>query len=205
MDTYSKIFPRSSSYFRLKPWFDREPTEEEEETMWQEDGADNDKTDQKLPEDLVKAVKKIDWNLSGKEQIKKVVSDMIGICSSKISPIDFPSDKSKAKMDIGMMIVQNRDKDATAVLGLVIEKYGLKKRNTEAAKKRTEQVNAAVNVKSNARIFEALQELSSLYFKEKNTNAGVSYRKVAQAVMDLDFEITEENAKGLGKVCLHLS
>lgn len=101
-----------------------------------------------------------------------------------------------------MMIVQNRDKDAVAVLGLIISKYGLKKKNTEDAKKRLAQVKAVVNVASNASIFEVLQEMSSLYFKEKNTNAGASYRKVAQAVKDIDFEITLENAKGLGKVRL---
>lgn len=184
---------------RHKPWFGHEPTEEEEETMKQEYNPDSDKKDQKVPEKIMKAVKKIDWDLSGQKQIKKAVSEIIDICSAESSPIDFPSNQSKTKMDIGMMIVQNRDKDAVAVLELVIDKYGLKKKNTEDAKKRAEQVKAVVNVASNASIYEVLQELSSLYFKEKNTNAGASYRKVAQAVKDFDFEITVENAKGLGK------
>ena len=42
-------------------------------------------------------------------------------------------------------------------------------------------------------------ELSELYFKEKNTNAGVSYRKVSEAIKGIDFKINKDNAKGLGK------
>ena len=42
-------------------------------------------------------------------------------------------------------------------------------------------------------------ELSSLYYKEKNSNASNTYKKVAQAVKEMKFEIIEDNALGLGK------
>ena len=42
-------------------------------------------------------------------------------------------------------------------------------------------------------------ELGELYTKESNWNAGNSYKKVAAAIKDFDFEITENNAKGLCK------
>ena len=35
--------------------------------------------------------------------------------------------------------------------------------------------------------------------KESNANAGKTYDKVANTIRDLDFEITADNAKGLGK------
>ena len=44
-------------------------------------------------------------------------------------------------------------------------------------------------------IFKLMTELSDLYYKESNTNAGNSYRKVAEAVRTLEFEITASNAK----------
>jgi hypothetical protein len=52
----------------------------------------------------------------------------------------------------------------------------------------------------NERILEAFQELSELYFKEGNKNAGMSYaKKATSAIKDLELEITEENVKSLGK------
>ena len=41
-------------------------------------------------------------------------------------------------------------------------------------------------------------ELASAYSKEANFNAANTYRKVANAVKELGFEITLDNAKGLG-------
>lgn len=184
---------------RLNPWYINEPTEEEEEAMKEESKASVSGSDAKLPDSMVEAAEKIEWDLSVKANIKKATSDMIQIISSEKSPIDLPSDKSKVKMEIGTLIVLNKNESALAVLNLIVEKYGFKEGNDEMAKNDEENIGAMLTVKANVSVYMAIKELSDLYFKEKNTNAGITYRKVAQAVKDLDFEITEKNAKGLGK------
>lgn len=45
----------------------------------------------------------------------------------------------------------------------------------------------------------ALKELSDLYFKAGNSNAGITYKKAVTALSEYPDEITEDNAKGLGK------
>mmetsp|Transcript_23641 Transcript_23641/g.35163 ORF Transcript_23641/g.35163 Transcript_23641/m.35163 type:complete len:458 (-) Transcript_23641:1161-2534(-) len=187
------------SAVRFKPWYINEPTEEEENAMKEESNISSSDSNENLPDTMVKAVNKFEWKLSSKENIKKAANGMVDLCSSEESPIDFPSDKAKAKIDIGMMIVQNKGKTALDVLNLIVEKYGYKKKNDEVAENDQKQVGAMLAVDQNASVYMAMQELSTIYFKEKNTNAGISYRKVANAVKDLDFEITAKNAKGLGK------
>ena len=44
-----------------------------------------------------------------------------------------------------------------------------------------------------------LKELSDLYFKEGNANAGGSYRRSSAAVRDCVYLLTEESAKGMHK------
>lgn len=51
----------------------------------------------------------------------------------------------------------------------------------------------------NTTLVAAFQELVAQYNKEQNYNAAATYRRVFQAVQDLDFEITKDNAKGLCK------
>ena len=165
-------------------------------------------TNNKLPDEMVQAVNKIEWKLTNKENIKKATKEMVKLCSSKASPIDFPTSTDaeiKTRMEVGKMIVQNKNESASAILDLIVEKYGLKEKNDENAKKITKQVENMCTVKANAGVYEAIKELSSLYFKEKNTNAGITYRKVSEAVKNLEFKITEKNAKGLGKVRVYFS
>jgi hypothetical protein len=52
---------------------------------------------------------------------------------------------------------------------------------------------------NNAALVAAFQELVTQYNKEQNYNAAATYRKVFQAIQNLDFEITKDNAKGLCK------
>ena len=52
---------------------------------------------------------------------------------------------------------------------------------------------------ANAALISAMTELSSLYFTEKNQNAGLTYKKVGIAIAEIPFEITADNALGLGK------
>jgi len=40
-------------------------------------------------------------------------------------------------------------------------------------------------------------QFGKVYMEEGNKNAGATYKKVANAIKDIEYEITEENAKGL--------
>lgn len=171
---------------------------DEQMTVGKESNGEADTS--KLPGDLVQAVNNIEWDLSSKQNIKKVTTAMVELCASETSPIDFPSALAKGKMEVGKMILEHKNESASVVLNLIVAKYGLKEKNAKNAKRRTEQVEAAMTVGANAGIVEAFNELAELYFAEKNSNAAISYKKVIEAIKELDFEITEENALGLGKV-----
>jgi hypothetical protein len=52
---------------------------------------------------------------------------------------------------------------------------------------------------NNAALVAAFQELVMHYNKEQNYNAAATYRRVFEAIQNVDFEITKDNAKGLCK------
>lgn len=152
--------------------------------------------DDKVIAALEEKAEEIDWNLDNKEAIQKAVKDMAAVCLK--AGIDLP-EPTTAKLEIGKLVTSNRSLPPSEIAKLVAEKYGFADQNEAAAEKKQAAVeNACVNP-SNAEIVAVLLELSSLYFKDGNSNAGISYKKVSQAVSRLDFEITAENAKGLGK------
>ena len=78
---------------------------------------------------MMKAVKKLDWDLSTKDSKKKAARDMFELCCSDTSPLDFPTDTKKAKFEIGNIVIQNKDKDASSIFELIVEKYGMKEKN----------------------------------------------------------------------------
>jgi DNA polymerase/3'-5' exonuclease PolX len=81
----------------------------------------------------------------------------------------------------------------------VIKKFGFAELKAEIEKKREEVVESACKNPSNAALVLAFHELSQLYYKEGNRNAGLTYSKVGNAIRDLDVEVTEKNAMSLGK------
>lgn len=80
-----------------------------------------------------------------------------------------------------------------------MEDYGYveTKQAKEDAKKEALQV--VIANPANSAVIQAISELADLYFKDGNRNAGASYKKVAKALSELTYEITEDNALGLGK------
>mmetsp|Transcript_16113 Transcript_16113/g.19686 ORF Transcript_16113/g.19686 Transcript_16113/m.19686 type:complete len:457 (+) Transcript_16113:117-1487(+) len=182
---------------RIQPWFDHEPTEEEKEATWPEEKQNVDSANDGIPKAFKEAIKKLDWDRSNKDNIKKLAADLCDLCSSDTSPIAI--DDKNSRTTIGQIIVQNKTASSEEVLGLIVEKYGIKEKKEAAAKEKSAILKASCEVASNAPIYEILLEFSEIYFKEKNTNAGNSYRKVANVVKELDFEITSDNAQGLGK------
>jgi poly [ADP-ribose] polymerase len=122
---------------------------------------------------------------------------MLDLCRK--GKVDISEDDSKAKMEIGKIIVANKNSTADEVMGLIVEQFGFSAVKEEQQKTKTEAATAVCGHPGNVGIMEAINELSSLYFKDGNANAGGTYKKVASAIKELDFEITADNAKGLGK------
>lgn len=147
---------------------------------------------------LIKAVENIQWDLESKSGMQKAASGMLEVFS-ETACIDLPDDTRKARMGIGKLIVANKRMSVLEVLDLVIEQYGFKEMNEEVSKKKTEAIGSACLNKANTNALEALLELGGMYLKEGNFNASNTYKKVVEAVKNLDFAITEENALGLGK------
>lgn len=189
---------------RINPWHTIEPSDaekEEMETAIEEaknpTSVQNENT-KGIKKKLIKAVENIQWDLESKSGMQKAASGMLEVFS-ETACIDLPDDTRKARMGIGKLIVANKRMSVLEVLDLVIEQYGFKEMNEEVSKKKTEAIGSACLNKANTNALEALLELGGMYLKEGNFNASNTYKKVVEAVKNLDFAITEENALGLGK------
>jgi poly [ADP-ribose] polymerase len=151
--------------------------------------------DDSLVTSLEDKAKDLDWDISAKEGKQKAVKDLIALCEQ--ADVDLP--KTNAKMEIGTIVTGNQGLSASQVAKLIAQKYGFVKQNEQVAEKKAAAVEALCKNPANSEIVQVMLELSNCYFKEGNSNAGITYKKVSAAVAGLDFEITEENAKGLGK------
>ena len=151
---------------------------------------------------LTKSVATISWDLSSNKGIKSAVSALHEILTDKENSkkkLDLPEDMKQAKMKILEVVSMNRDRTAQEMIPILVKEFGWAE--AKAAKKAQKEaaLKEAVACPANAAIVAALQELGELYFKEGNRNAGGTYKKAVGAIRDLTFEITESNAKGLGK------
>jgi len=189
---------------RLHPWFIKKPTVEEEAAMDAE-GEDS-KVSAKssaVIEDIKGALAipaaTLEWNLSSNEGIKKAVADLLQLCHESGTPIDLPEDPATARMEVGKILIENKDKSADAVLQLVIDRFGLKAVNEETKQAKVNAIKGSCGNAANAGLVAAFTELSQLCFKEKDVGRGRSYSNVAVAISELPYEITAENSKGLGK------
>jgi K+-transporting ATPase c subunit len=185
---------------REHPWFTEKPSEEEEAAMKEaaealKSGSKVSGGDDSLVTSLEDKAKDLDWDISTKEGKQKAVKDLVALC--KQADVDLP--KTNAKMEIGTIVTGNQGLSASQVAKLIAQTYGFVKQNEQVAEKKAAAVEALCKNPANSEIVQVMLELSNCYFKEGNSNAGITYKKVSAAVAGLDFEITEENAKGLGK------
>lgn len=194
---------KASSVPRLQPWYSEEPTEEQLEEMKAitekhealadggGGGADG------VPPELVEAAEELEsWDTSsGREKAQLLVD----IGTSHKTKVDFPQDEKKARIAVGKMILSNQDATAVEMLELVIKEFGVASAKMEAKEKQKSAMAHSCVVPANAGIVQAFQELGDYYFKDGNANAGSTYKKAITAITSLDYEITEDNAKGLGK------
>lgn len=184
---------------RLK-WFNEKPTEEEEEAMTTE--GQQSASSGIIPADFLKSIQQIEWDPDASKDkafIKETTATLAGLLTADNSPVAISeSASSKIKMTVGPILLQNKDKTMEEIMDLIIKKYGLKEANEKASKAKAKATASLCTVEANGAIYNIINELASAYTKEQNTNAANTYRKVAQAVKNLEFEITSDNAKGLG-------
>jgi len=151
---------------------------------------------------LKKAVKELEWNLSSRAGLKEAAAGLTKILQDQPddnTKLDIPNDEKELFKKVGTFVSSNKDKNAEELVPHLIEFFGLKKAKEKKASAKKQALKKQVKCEANGALISAFQELMELYAKEKNNNAAGTYRKVVEALSDLDFEITVENAKGLGK------
>jgi hypothetical protein len=183
---------------RMHPWYSREPTEEEKEAMTAENEAsktDNvgDEKGMALLSNLQEKANELDWDLSSTAGLKKGAKDILHICTGHI---DLPDDEGKARMKVGQLVAANRTRSAAEILVLVADKFGFASVKAEKGKAKEQAMSSICKHHKNAPTMSVMLELRDLYGKESNRNAAGSYGRVANAIKDLDYEITgKQNSK----------
>ncbi len=170
----------NSSAPRLQPWYSDEPTEEQKEEMKEftekQIALATGKSPGGPPSELLEAAEKLDWvDTSNPSQRKKACELMYDMCTSGSVKIDFPEDEKKAKQKIfGLFATHSKPMSAADVLKDVIKEFGIAAAKAEAKAKQKEALATGCNCAANAPLLQAFQELSELYFKGGNSNAGIS-------------------------------
>jgi len=200
MEKYFKSLNHSYQIFEYGSRHTEEPPEEEEDDAKVEKETEDSKNKDSPISKLQTSAQKLDdngsWNLSNGPGMKSSAKAMVKLCSDIL---DLPSSQSKATMEVGKLIVQNKSCTAKEFVVILVEKFGFMEANEDKKQSRANAATAACENEANGPLMAAMLELAELYFKEKNTNAGITYKKVAETIKNLSFEITENNAKGLGK------
>ncbi len=170
----------NSSAPRLKPWYAEEPSEEQKEEMKeyteQQKAIATGKSPNGAPKELLEAAEKLEWpDTSDPSQRKKACELMYELCTSGSVKIDLPEDQKKAKQKIfGLFSTASGSLSATEVLQSVVKEFGIAAAKAEAKKKQEKALAAGCECPANAAVLQAFQELSDLYFKGGNSNAGIS-------------------------------
>jgi hypothetical protein len=149
---------------------------------------------------LVKAASKLEWKLNNRKDLKSSTGGMVDLLLEHDGKkVDIPQDRQEAIKKVGPVIVANRDKSASEVIPVIVKEFGFLEDKKQKAAKKEAALESKVKNPKNSGIVAAFQELAELYFKEGNKNAGSTYAKATNAIKGLGLEITEENAKSLGK------
>lgn len=195
----------ATSVPRHQPWYSVEPTEEESDAIKAITEkhlalAEGGSSDGILPPALAAAAKKLDdddeWDTTNR---KSAAQTMVDLCTSGPTHVDLPQDEKKARMAIGKLILSNPTSTAGEILELVVKEFGIAAAKEEAKSKQKSALANSCGNAANAGIVQVLQELGDLYFKDGNSNAGLTYKKAIAGITGLDYEITADNAKGLCK------
>lgn len=112
--------------------------------------------------------------------------------------IDIPTNIEEVLQKVGPVIATNKDKSGVEIIDLLVQQFGWYSYKLQKQQMKQNTISQIVHHASNTSFVLALQELSELYFKTGNANAGISFKKVATAIETLPYAITSENAKQLG-------
>mmetsp|Transcript_16797 Transcript_16797/g.35519 ORF Transcript_16797/g.35519 Transcript_16797/m.35519 type:complete len:486 (+) Transcript_16797:230-1687(+) len=190
---------------RLQPWYSSEPTEEETEAMKAitekhealADGGGGESSDD-IPPVLAKEAAKLEssWDTSDRKNAAQTIVDL---CTTHEVTVDLPQDEKKARKAVGKILLSNMDATCAEMLALVVKEFGWASVKEDAKARQKSALAGSCTVAENGGIVQALQELGDLYFKDGNSNAGLTYKKAVASITALDYEITADNAKGLCK------
>jgi hypothetical protein len=143
----------------------------------------------------------LDWGLiETKGGVRTFVGQLVDLfLNHPGKTLDIPQERQDAIKKVGPRVVQHKDKPASEVVSIIIQEFGFVEKKQEKAAKKEATIESAVACPKNAPLVAIFQELAELYLKEGNRNAGGSYNKATVAIKQIKFEVTEENAMGLGK------
>lgn len=152
---------------RFQPWYDEQPTDEENEVMdklkeaAQEEGDVGGGSDSPEAQQMLQAAAKFDWNLTEKTGIRQATADLVSLVEGKL---DLPAGKDLKKL-LGADILPNRDSTPEEIVKYVISKYGFAEaKEKKAAAKEAMAETVCANPK-NAPLLLAFKELAEHYFK----------------------------------------
>jgi len=138
----------------------------------------------------------MEFDLHSNEGMRAASFEILTAC--RTLNVYLAEDDSEARKQIGMTIVQMKDSTCKEIIDAIVKSKGVKK--SAAAEKQTEDFMSSACVHpQHGPLFLALSELSKIYFKAGNTNAGNTYRKVSVAVRDCPFVLTADTAKHVHK------
>lgn len=177
-----------------------QPTEKENEEMDRLDAQARGEGGEAVAEgDLAKfqeQIKSIEWDVDSRTGIRKTAESVVKLLQDFEPKVDLP-DEPLPK--VGALIQSNKDKSPEELAKILLDDYGFVETKQAAAEKKEAAAEEAVQCAANTSLVVAFNELADLYFAEGNRTAGATYKKVVMAISQLDYEITKDNAKGLGK------
>ena len=132
-------------------------------------------------------------DLSDKKMLKKAAKRLI--VEAQGADIMLPEDERKCLMTVGKKLISYRSDPnwPQSMMQALFDEFGTKKK----AEKKAAAVAATVKCPANEGLVEAFYELSTLEFKHGVQMKAIAYKKAGGVIADFDFEVTEENVKGL--------
>ena len=137
--------------------------------------------------------------MRSKEGVKDATTKMYSLLKSCDRELDLPSNVEEAQRKIGHTIAANRSKDVVDMVPNIAAELGFKQDKEQNSAKQREAQLANATCPENAPIVAAFQEPVGFCTAEGNRALVKTYSKLVQALTDLDFAVTEQNALGLAK------
>jgi Helix-hairpin-helix domain len=197
---------------RFQPWYDYDapPTDEQIEEMVRlidaaKEGGGSDEVTGEMDSDvqaLIEAIKAACpfWDLSSGDKVVATAGKVVEVMRAHPGKkVDLPTGDKEAKKAVGTILMGHKTMDVEKAVAAIVKAIGFVENKQAKAAKKQAAVASAVKHPGNAALVAAFVELSDYYFKESNSNAGASTTKVANALAGLDYEVTKDNALGLGK------